>query len=149
MLWIVLVVLLVAQVAILFAFYRVVLRPLPGQINELLFVRHLENDFTGIATDTADMVRVKLLELEAERLQAVIEYEGLKGLRLNTTESAKREGLKKASERLTRQIAATRVRLDTLYAPPVLSHLHKFEELRFVAALNRYLDDIAKHGRRR
>jgi hypothetical protein len=70
--WVGLAVFLVAQVAMMFAFYRVVLRPLPAQINDLLFKRHLENDFTNIASDTAELVRVKLLELEAERLEAVV-----------------------------------------------------------------------------
>lgn len=146
--WVGVAIFLVAQIAMLFAFYRVVLRPLPEQINDLLFKRHLENDFSSIASDTADLVRVKLLELEEERLEAIIEYEALKGLRLNTTEKAKREAMKKAADRLSRQVDATRGRLEKIYAPPVLLHLRKFEELRFVVALNALLDDT-KRGRRR
>ena len=51
---------------------------LPSQINELIFQRHLENDFTEVASDTALSFRVKLLELEEERLNAIVErgYEG-------------------------------------------------------------------------
>lgn len=131
---------LVAQIVVLFAFYRMVLRPLPGQINELLFKRQLKNDFTKTATDVADLLRVKLLELEAERLEAVAEYEALKGRRLNQTDTLKREALKKAEIRLTKQISGIYRRLSDLYAEPVLVHLRKFEQMRLVAAINLYID---------
>lgn len=142
--WVAIFVFLAAQVAVLFAFYRIVLRPLPGQINELLFERHFKNDFADTASDTAELVRVKLLELEAERLETIANYEAVKGKRLNTTEKAQREGLKKAASQLTRQIKGLRERLDTLYAPPVLSHLLKFEQLKLVAVLNDFLDKAKK-----
>lgn len=144
------VVFLLAQVAILFTFYRVVLRPIPGQIHELLYERHLKNEFTQIATDTADLVRSRLLELEAERLEAVVAYGALKGRRnLTTTERAERDAKKKVIERLTRQIVETRKRLEDLYAPPVLSHLRSFENLRMVTALNNFLDRYQDGGKGR
>lgn len=135
---------LAIQVVVLFAFYRIVLRPLPGQINELLFERHLKNEFTNISADTAELVRAGLLSLEAERLEAVVAYESLKGLRLNTTRRGEREALKKTVERLTRTIRATQIRLGELYAPPVLEHLRAFEELAFLAALNRHIDEFPR-----
>lgn len=137
------------QLTILFAVYRVILRPIPGQIHELLYERHLKNDFTRIPNDTADLVRSKLLELEEERLEAVMAYEAVKGVRnLSTTERAEREAKKKAIEQLTKQIDGTRKRLEEFYAPPVLSHLREFEELRLVTALNRFIDEMSKRGRR-
>lgn len=140
---------LVAQIAMMFAFYHFVIRPLPEQINDLLFKQHLKNDFTHVATDTAELVRTKLLELEAERLEAVCSYEAVKGKqKLSITQRNSRDGLKKAVDQLGRQIDALRKQLDVLYASPVLSHLRQFEELRLVAALNARLDQIAKTGRR-
>ena len=146
--WIFLVVFIIIQMAILFAVYRVILRPIPGQIHELLYERHLKNEFTQISTDTADLVRSALLKLEEERLETAMAYEAVKGGRnLNTTEKAERDAKKKAIERLTKQIDGTRNHLEKFYAPPVLSHLRKFEELRLVTALNSLIDETSKRGR--
>lgn len=146
--WFALVVFLVAQVTVLFVFYRVVIRPLPAQINDLLFKQHLNNDFTRIASGTADVVRMKFRKLEDERLEAIANYEALKGKRLTATESAQRKAFKDAEKQLTRQIGGLRDRLNELYAPDVLSHLRRFEELRLVAALNRFLDSKQLKSRR-
>lgn len=145
--WVGIVIFLVVQVALLFAFYRVVIRQLPGQINDLLFRQHVQNDFTGIASDTAKLVQEKLLMLEAERLDAIVAFEAVKGKRLRTTESAQRQALKQAVSRLSKQIDGLRGQLDAMYAPEVMSHLRKFEELRLVAALNRFLDKKTKGQR--
>jgi len=138
--WVAFAVFVVAQAAMMFAFYRKVLRPLPAQINELLFERHLKNEFTAIDSDTAELVRVKLLELEEERLEAIARYEAVKGKRLNTTEKAERDGIKKAVSRLTSQIDGLRKQLDSIYGAPVLSHLRRFEEVKLVSAINNWLD---------
>lgn len=149
MFWLGLAALIVLQAVMMFAFYRVVLRPLPAQINDLLFKRHLNNQFTHVSLDTAELVRAQLLQLEAERLEAVVRYEAVRGKRLNTTQKAEREGLKKAVEQLNRQIEALRGQLEALYSEPVLAHLRKFEEMRFVKALNSRLDTAAKRKKRR
>jgi hypothetical protein len=129
------------QAGLLFAFYRLVVRPLPGQVNNLLYKRHVENDFTEIAKDTADLVRTKLMLLESERLDAIARYEALKGKRLNTTDSNERRALKSAIDQLGKQIDGLRTRISAMYAPEVLSYLRRFEEIRLVAALNRFLDE--------
>lgn len=138
--WLAVVVFLLAQEVMLFAFYRVVIRPLPAQINDLLFKRHLENDFTQVSAETAASIRDAFTKLEDERLVAIVEYEALKGKRLSVTESAQRKAFKEAASRLARQIDGLRGQLNELYAPEVLTHLRRFEELRLVAALNRFLD---------
>lgn len=86
-----LVIFVVAQVVILLAFSRVVIR-LPAQINDLLFRRHLENDFTRTDSKVAQSIRDKLLELEVERLDAIVSYEAVKGKRLSVTGSAQLRG---------------------------------------------------------
>jgi hypothetical protein len=132
---------LLIQIVILFVFYRVVLKPLPAQINELLFSEHFKSCLAKTAEDTAELVRAKLLELESERLEALSKYEALKGRRgLTTTERNEREGLKKTCDQLDRQIKGFRGQLGSLYSVPVLAHLRKFEGIRFVAAINKYLD---------
>lgn len=139
---------LLIQIVFLFIFYRLVLRPLSRQINVPLLERHLENELTKAAEDTANLVRTKLLELEGEGLEAVVKYEGLKGVRLNTTEKGEREALKKTIKRLSSTIEATQKRLGELYKPSVLEHIRKIEEARFVAAPNRYLDQLEQPRRK-
>lgn len=140
--WIILFVFfLLMQIVILFVFYRVVLKPLPAQINELLFSEHFKSCLAKTTEDTSELVRAKLLELESERLEALSKYEALKGRRgLTTTERNEREGLKKTCAQLDRQIKGVREQLGSLYSVPVLVYLRKFERIRFVAAINKYLD---------
>ena len=50
--WIILFVFfLLMQIVILFVFYRVVLKPLPAQINELLFSEHFKSCLAKTAED--------------------------------------------------------------------------------------------------
>ncbi|MBV7431953.1 hypothetical protein KRX53_01235 [Dermabacteraceae bacterium TAE3-ERU5] len=138
-----LLVFLAAQIGILFAFYRMVLRPLPTQINELLFVRHINNELTKTATDAAELLRVKLLELEEERLEAIAKYEALKGRRkITETQKAERVAFKKATENLASQISGIQSRISELYTePPVFSNIYRIEQTRLVTVINRYLDE--------
>lgn len=138
------VVFLLLQIVFLFVFYRLVLRDLPSQINELLFERHLKNELTEIAKDTADVVRLKLMELEQERADVMVRYEGLKGKRLDITQTNERNGLKKSLDQLAKEINGYRTSIAKIYGSGVLDDLKRIERLKIVSAINRYLDGISK-----
>ena len=123
-----------------YLFYRKILKPLPDKINEIIFSKKFENEITEIAKDSADEIRFHILELESERLDAIVEYEALKGKRLNTTESARRKSLKEAANTLDKKIKGLYNQINSIYAPDILVYLEKYEKRKLVNALNNLLD---------
>lgn len=131
---------LLVQVVIGFAFYRMAVRNLPDRINDLILKGHIENDLTKVAHDTADLVRTRILELEEERIEALVGFARLKGRRLGVTESNQRRAYKKSLETLSRQIELTHAELYRIYGSDVLLVLEWFERIKLVRAVNGYLD---------
>lgn len=132
---------LIAQAVIAFAFYRWVIRPLPDVVNRLVIERHLANELTGVAEDRATVIRLKLLDLEQRRIDAVANYCAVKGKRLATPEERRgREALQKTAKDLTKQISNLQAEIESIYGTDTMQMFRKFEQNRFVAAANRYLD---------
>lgn|GEM_PF-3937426 len=123
-----------------YLFYRKILKPLPNKINEIILSKKFENEITEIAKDVADEIRFHILELESERLDAIVEYEALKRKRLNDTESARRKSLKEAANTLDKKIKGLYNQINSMYAPDILVYLEKYEKRKLVNALNNLLD---------
>lgn len=139
---------ILAQASVLYMFYFLVIRKLPDLVNELILERHLANDFTEIPKDIALEVRQRLIELERERLDAVVAYAALKGRRnLSVTDREEREKQKRIMSKLDRQIRGVRGELTSLYGSDVVRILRRFEETRFATALNSVLDRGISRGR--
>lgn len=132
---------ILTQLLILYMTYFLVIRKLPNLVNEMIIEKHLANDFTEISADIALEVRQRLIELERERLDAVVAYAALKGRRnLSVTDREEREKQKRIMRKMDRQIRGVRGESTSMYGSDVIQILRRFEEARFVGALNNVLD---------
>lgn len=134
------------QIVLFIAFYRIIIRPLPDRINDVIFRKHLSNDFTEVASDVAALVRSKLLDLEEQRFDALVSHAALKGKRLNVSESEKRAAYLRTARKLDVQIKAVHAQLNVTYGTDVMKILRRIEENRAFSVLNAYLDERKLFG---
>lgn len=131
---------LVAQLAFILIFYRVVIRRLPDRINDLIFEAHLNSRLAELADDAVAPIRTRLGDLEKERADAIVEYARVKGLKLNTTENERRRALRRSIDKLSRQIIVAHREVNRVYGSETMQMLEQFERIRLVTAFNALLD---------
>lgn len=136
------------QVIFLLVFYRKVIRPLPLEINRYILGRHLEGNFMDASLQRAETVKNKLIQLEKERCEAIVECRALKHKQLSTTATNHRKALRRTIKQLGDQIDELELEYSKLYAEDrsALRCIRKFEEIKVISMINSWIDKCGDKG---
>lgn len=132
----------------LLVFYRKVIHPLPVEINRYILGRHLEGSFMDASLQRAETVKNKLIQLERERCEAIVECRVLKHKHLSTTDTNHRKALRQTIKQLGDQINELELEYSKLYAKDcsTLRCIRKFEEIRIISMINSWIDKCGDKG---